>query len=113
MGSKPSVVEPVDPFQRCELDGFEAAPRPASPWRASGELISRLLVEYPGAYPNKLLRTLQRRLKSWRSEHANALLFAPGEKMPTGIMTCETPEEEAGRSETPAISASGLLLNPS
>ncbi|MGY4403893.1 hypothetical protein ACVIYL_004696 [Bradyrhizobium sp. USDA 3315] len=27
-------------------------------------------------YPDKLLRTLQRRLKSWRSERANALLFS-------------------------------------
>ncbi|MCD9816121.1 ISNCY family transposase, partial [Bradyrhizobium diazoefficiens] len=44
---------------------------------------SRLQVEYPGDYPNKLLRTLQRRLKSWRSEQANALLFA-SEKMPPG-----------------------------
>ncbi|MBB2740162.1 hypothetical protein AB7M42_008224 [Bradyrhizobium diazoefficiens] len=26
-------------------------------------------------------------------------------------MTCEVPAEEAGRSETPAISAPGLLLN--
>lgn len=56
----------------------------AEPWTTGRELLSRLQVEYPGAYPNKLLRTLQRRLKSWRSEHANALLFAPGEKMPTG-----------------------------
>ncbi|MET4449564.1 hypothetical protein ABIB75_007878 [Bradyrhizobium sp. GM2.2] len=31
----------------------------------------------------KLLRTLQRRLKSWRSEQANALLFAPTEKTPS------------------------------
>ncbi|MEY9194777.1 MULTISPECIES: integrase [Bradyrhizobium] len=54
----------------------------AEPWRTGSELLSRLQVEYPGAYPNKLLRTLQRRLKSWRSEQANALLFAPTEKMP-------------------------------
>ena len=26
---KPSVVEPVDPFQGCELDGFEGPPWPA------------------------------------------------------------------------------------
>ena len=47
----------------------------AEPWRTGSELLSRLQTEYPGAYPNKLLRTLQRRLKAWRSEQANALLF--------------------------------------
>src|SRR3954469_18208512 len=26
---QPAIVEPVDPFQRCELDGFERPPRPA------------------------------------------------------------------------------------
>ncbi|WP_456701585.1 MULTISPECIES: ISNCY family transposase [unclassified Bradyrhizobium] len=56
----------------------------AEPWRTGSELLSRLQMEYPGAYPKKLLRTLQRRLKSWRSEQANALLFAPSEKTPPG-----------------------------
>jgi len=55
----------------------------AEPWRTGSELLSRLQVEYPGAYPNKLLRTLQRRLKFWRSEQANALLFVPSEKTPS------------------------------
>lgn len=56
----------------------------AEPWRTGSELLSRLQEEYPGAYPNKLLRTLQRRLKCWRSEQANALLFVPTEKTPPG-----------------------------
>jgi hypothetical protein len=47
----------------------------AEPWRTGSELLSRLQTEYPGAYPDRLLRTLQRRLKAWRSEQANALLF--------------------------------------
>jgi len=47
----------------------------AEPWRTGSELLARLQAEYPGAYPDKLLRTLQRRLKTWRSEQANALLF--------------------------------------
>jgi len=47
----------------------------AEPWRTSSELLARLQAEYPGVYPRKLLRTLQRRLKAWRSEQANALLF--------------------------------------
>ncbi|WP_375779029.1 ISNCY family transposase [Bradyrhizobium sp. ma5] len=47
----------------------------AEPWRTGAELLTRLQAKYPGAYPDKLLRTLQRRLKSWRSEQASALLF--------------------------------------
>jgi hypothetical protein len=50
------------------------------PWRTGSELLSRLQTEYPGAYPDKLLRTLQRRLKVWRSEKASALLFGSLEK---------------------------------
>ncbi|MGZ2442146.1 ISNCY family transposase [Sinorhizobium medicae] len=49
----------------------------AEPWRTGSELLSRLQAEYPGDYPDKLLRTLQRRLKVWRSEQADALLFGP------------------------------------
>src|ERR1700681_1372546 len=26
---QPAIVEPIDPFQRCELDGVERPPRPA------------------------------------------------------------------------------------
>jgi hypothetical protein len=48
----------------------------AEPWRTGSELLGKLQAEHPGAYPDKLLRTLQRRLKSWRSEQANALLFS-------------------------------------
>jgi hypothetical protein len=51
----------------------------AEPWRTGAELLTRLQAEYPGAYPDKLLRTLQRRLKSWRSEQASALLFGPAD----------------------------------
>jgi hypothetical protein len=47
----------------------------AEPWRTGSELLWWLQAEYPGAYPDKLLRTLQRRLKAWRSEQANAVLF--------------------------------------
>jgi hypothetical protein len=38
-------------------------------------LLARLQVEYPGAYGDGLLRTLQRRLKTWRSEIANTMVF--------------------------------------
>ena len=47
----------------------------AEPWRTGAELLTMLQAAYPGAYPDKLLRTLQRRLKWWRSRQASALLF--------------------------------------
>lgn len=54
----------------------------AEPWRTGSELLSRLQAEYPGDYSDKLLRTLQRRLKVWRSEQAGALLFGCLNKEP-------------------------------
>ena len=47
----------------------------AEPWRTSRELLERLQSEYPGLYPNQLLRTCQRRLKEWRREAALRLVF--------------------------------------
>jgi hypothetical protein len=47
----------------------------AEPWRTSRELLERLQAEYPGMYPDKLLRTCQRRLKEWRREAALQLVF--------------------------------------
>jgi hypothetical protein len=46
------------------------------PWRTGRELLERLQAEQPGNYPDALLRTVQRRLKIWRSEQACALVFA-------------------------------------
>ncbi|HXY05214.1 MAG TPA: hypothetical protein VEI05_01590 [Burkholderiaceae bacterium] len=39
------------------------------------ELLERLQLEYPGVYPDCQLRTLQRRLKEWRSQMARKLVF--------------------------------------
>jgi hypothetical protein len=47
----------------------------AEPWRTSRELLERLQAEYPGMYPDGLLRTCQRRLKEWRRETALQLVF--------------------------------------
>jgi hypothetical protein len=47
----------------------------AEPWRTGRELLERLQAEYPGTYPDGLLRTLQRRLKIWRSEIAHTMVF--------------------------------------
>lgn len=42
------------------------------PWRTSRELLERLQAQYPENYPDLLLRTLQRRVKTWRKEKAHA-----------------------------------------
>ena len=49
----------------------------AEPWRTGRELMERLQREHPGQYPDKLLRTIQHRLKIWRAEEAQRLVFAP------------------------------------
>lgn len=49
----------------------------AEPWRTSRELLERLQIKYPGVYPDGLIRTVQRRMKIWRSTQANALVFGP------------------------------------
>ncbi len=51
----------------------------AEPWRSGRELLERLQEVYPGAYPDGLLRTLQRRLKAWRSEMARKMVFGTGD----------------------------------
>jgi hypothetical protein len=63
----------------------------AEPWRTGSELLARLQAEYPGAYPDKLLRTLQRRLKTWRCEQANALLFGSFGKDAESLRGCKAP----------------------
>jgi hypothetical protein len=47
----------------------------ADPASTGRQLLDRLQVTYPGDYSDGLLRTLQRRLKIWRSEIAHALVF--------------------------------------
>jgi hypothetical protein len=49
------------------------------PWQTSRQLLDRLQSEVPGTYPDKLLRTLQRRVKQWRRESVHRLVFGtPG-----------------------------------
>lgn len=63
------------------------------PWRTGRELLERLQTERAGEYPDALLRTVQRRLKAWRSERAHALIFgARGNSMgtPDGLGTTAT-----------------------
>ena len=49
----------------------------AEPWRASRELLDRLQAEQPDEHPDKLLRTVQRRIKIWRAERAHQMVFGP------------------------------------
>jgi hypothetical protein len=63
----------------------------ADPSRTGRELLARLQVEYPDSYSDRLLRTVQRRLKLWRSEMARALVFGSAEPprpdpMPSAVM---------------------------
>jgi hypothetical protein len=46
----------------------------AEPWRTARELLERLQTDRPG-YGGELLRTVQRRLKIWRSERAHEMVF--------------------------------------
>lgn len=47
----------------------------ADPAVTGRQLLERLQRTYPGQYPDGLVRTVQRRLKTWRSEMARALVF--------------------------------------
>ena len=56
----------------------------AEPWRTGRELLQRLQAQLPGIYPDSQLRTLQRRLKVWRCEIAQRLVFG---SMPVGSIS--------------------------
>lgn len=45
------------------------------PWRTASELLEKLQAEHADQYPDLLLRTLQRRLKTWRSQSAHEMIF--------------------------------------
>jgi hypothetical protein len=49
----------------------------AEPELSGRQLLQRLQAQYPNAYPEARLRTLQRRLKAWRGEMARALVLGP------------------------------------
>ncbi|RKK01139.1 transposase [Pseudoroseomonas wenyumeiae] len=50
----------------------------AEPWRTARELLERLQADVSGRYSETLLRTLQRRVKTWRAELAHQLVFGEG-----------------------------------
>ena len=49
----------------------------ADPGVTGRELLDRLQAARPGSYPDNVIRTVQRRLKVWRREHARALVIGP------------------------------------
>jgi hypothetical protein len=61
------------------------------PWRTGRELLERLQAEKPGEYPDALLRTVQRRLKAWRSERAHALVFGATATTVAGLLVSRQP----------------------
>ena len=61
------------------------------PWRSGRDLLEKLQVERPGNYPDGLIRTVQRRLKIWRSEHARALVFTHSSMVPRPAATVDLP----------------------
>ena len=78
----------------------------ASPWLSGREFLDRLQAEHPDQYPAGLIRTVQRRLKIWRAERAEHLVFA-GATLPDMTATA-TRVLGAGSAEPNAASA-GLL----
>jgi hypothetical protein len=62
----------------------------ADPSRTGGELLVYLQTAYPGRYPDRLLRTVQRRLKVWRGEIASALVFGAPQRPGSAIVLSGT-----------------------
>lgn len=57
----------------------------AEPERTAQEILGRLQGAFPDRFPNGQLRTLQRRVKAWRSVKAQELdLALPGRQRPDG-----------------------------
>jgi hypothetical protein len=64
----------------------------AEPGSTAKELLGRLQVEHPDQYPDRLLRTLQRRVKAWRKAGARRLVLGDRNATSTGAI----PGEAAG-----------------
>ena len=77
----------------------------AEPWRTSRELLERLQSERPGMYPDKLLRTLQRRVKVWRRAMAQKLVFGSSAPTETNRATamCSAASHRADRTTSSSV----------
>lgn len=75
--SKPryrTVPDPLEEVTETLKAWFEA-----DPGVTGRQLLDRLQLAHPGAYPDGLIRTVQRRLKIWRRESARALVLGGSE----------------------------------
>ena len=54
----------------------------AEPWSTDRQLLERLQAAHPGEYPDRLLRTVQRRVKVWRKEKAMVMVFGELGELP-------------------------------
>ena len=86
----------------------------AEPWRTSRELLERLQAEYPGMYPDGLLRTCQRRLKEWRREAALQLVFGttPADVINSGSAKECSVTGAIGDSDDPVKNEGGAVPPP-
>lgn len=73
--SKPRYRTVPDPL--AAVTGQMKAWFDAEPGITGRELLDRLQAAEPDAYPDKLIRTVQRRVKIWRREHARSLVLGP------------------------------------
>ncbi|MGD0636309.1 MAG: transposase [Beijerinckiaceae bacterium] len=63
----------------------------AEPNQTARQLLSRLQDDYPGAYPDELLRTLQRRVKIWRHDAASQLVVGWMSNLPDAVLVQPQP----------------------
>ena len=68
----------------------------AEPFRTSRELLERLMAEHPDAFTPGQIRTVQRRLKGWRSDVAHKLVFGDGE-LATDLVPIEEQSTSSAR----------------
>ncbi len=73
--TKPRGRRRPDPLKEvtAELEAWFGA----EPGLSGRQLLDRLQAAHPDSYPDKLLRTVQRRLRVWRRERARALVLGP------------------------------------
>jgi len=75
----------------------------SDPDAAGKDLFERLQREYPSAFPDGQLRTLQRRLKEWRNRMAHRLAFGVTSTMTTELIAVPLQRSAIG-SERPSVS---------
>jgi hypothetical protein len=87
----------IDPF--AEVADTLCSWLEATPDLQATDLLTKLEDEYPGRYPGKLLRTLQRRVRDWRRELAHYLVF--------GASVSEIAPAQGDNGDAPGLLPSG------